>query len=461
MWHYRTGQQFAGYVSDAYRDGGTAGVLNATVGRSVGGLRSTFNELNNDPEYRGKALFNTVVSMVAPQRAVAGIAGRSSVTVERIAVTSGRVDGAANSSATGATARNSTLIYQPTRELVRGLRDAGFNRLERRAYMEGVPVVSQGRLGRVIGECFVAGTLVHTSLGPVAIETVKVGDMVAAKSTYGDEVRLQPVLQTFESLEKAVVRVDVRIPDGSIESIVCTTEHPFHVDGRGWIGARSLAIDDRVQLLDGRRSTIVGVTALMETATVFNFEVADDHTYFVGTSGIWVHNSSSAKDALAEVLRAQGRRLEPQDFGARAIADDPRLHAMWEKSIVGLYYGKGKVGVKLREYLKTIESGKVPTAKQARSAFNSVRSKFVDQVNYAKKNGETFDGYEFDHVHHWNWFLRDNAYHALDPRQLFPVSNSMHDRIHAATTIGPHPTFNPIDPMHMMHLDFSYPLVPR
>ncbi len=40
------------------------------------------------------------------------------------------------------------------------------------------------------------------------------------------------------------------------------------------------------------------------------------------------------------------------------------------------------------------------------------------------KNGEEFDGYNFDELHHWNWYIEDHALHALDPRHLFPMSIS-------------------------------------
>lgn len=56
-----------------------------------------------------------------------------------------------------------------------------------------------------------------------------------------------------------------------------------------------------------------------------------------------------------------------------------------------------------------------------------------------------------------------NAFHALDPRNLFPVSKSTHDILHLQTTIGPvnRPLdiyFQPINPLHRLELDFSYPL---
>jgi hypothetical protein len=139
---------------------------------------------------------------------------------------------------------------------------------------------------------------------------------------------------------------------------------------------------------------------------------------------------------------------------------------MWEDSVRDLYHGSGQNGRALRQYLNVIEQGRTPTAKQARAAFNSVRGSFVRRVDAAIARGETFPGYTFDEIHHWNWPMSAEGLHALDPRMLFPVSEDVHALIHTRTTIGPiiDPMdiyFQPINPLHSLDLDLSWPLAPR
>jgi len=80
------------------------------------------------------------------------------------------------------------------------------------------------------------------------------------------------------------------------ELIRTTPEHPFYVLGRGWVPAMDIAAGE--QLL-GRSDEIVTVEEAFDTGeyeTVYNVEVADHHTYFVGAvnSGwsIWAHNAT-------------------------------------------------------------------------------------------------------------------------------------------------------------------------
>ncbi|GAA4800316.1 hypothetical protein GCM10023307_28410 [Lysobacter hankyongensis] len=142
------------------------------------------------------------------------------------------------------------------------------------------------------GMCFLAGTPVHAKDGVRPIETIRVGDWVAARTPYGERVQWRPVLQVFIREDMEAVRVFVEHSDGAREAISCTTEHPFHVVGKGWCGANSLESGDQLELLNGEKSTVVGVESVDGQHAVYNFEVADDHTYFVGERGIWVHNAS-------------------------------------------------------------------------------------------------------------------------------------------------------------------------
>ncbi len=124
------------------------------------------------------------------------------------------------------------------------------------------------------------------------VEKIEAGDSLAARNQYNKKTQWRLVLQTFATPEKEAVHVEIEHTDGVRETISCTTEHPFYVTDKGWCGANGLQSGDSLELLYGGRSKVVAVVADPEKHTVYNFEVADDHTYFVGERGIWVHNAS-------------------------------------------------------------------------------------------------------------------------------------------------------------------------
>ncbi len=135
--------------------------------------------------------------------------------------------------------------------------------------------------------CLLAGTTVFTVSGKKAIESIHIGDTLPCV----DHI-------TGESAEKRVVTTTVNKVDRLIELTIdgeiiqCTETHPFQVKGRGWVDASELTPGDVVYTKDWDTATVnsVNLLELDETIEVFNFEVEDCHTYFVG-DGLWlVHN---------------------------------------------------------------------------------------------------------------------------------------------------------------------------
>ena len=90
------------------------------------------------------------------------------------------------------------------------------------------------------------------------------------------------------------------------EEIVTTELHPFYVEGLGFVQAGCLQEGYELKCLDGRKETITGIRVewLEEPAEVYNFEVADYHTYYVGDGDVLVHNTCSkvgGKDGSSNV----------------------------------------------------------------------------------------------------------------------------------------------------------------
>lgn len=241
------------------------------------------------------------------------------------------------------------------------------------------------------GDCFVAGTLVHTDKGLVPIEQLKVGDMVLSKHESGEgEQAYKRVMKMFKSEEKRPIYRVKYTTYTILESlnnsdstkitkfIFCTEQHPFLIVDKSWVSALNLETGNEILLSNNEKGIVIdetlpiyetalkdvgysynqcakdplcdipclmvdfrsGVPQLLGgegincysdwnywhesenilelsdktddpavivfknafydmptldqyTATVYNLEVEDFHTYYVGNAGIWVHNASS------------------------------------------------------------------------------------------------------------------------------------------------------------------------
>jgi hypothetical protein len=77
------------------------------------------------------------------------------------------------------------------------------------------------------------------------------------------------------------------------QTITCSDTHPFYVPKKGWTEAIQLRAGDQLLLQSGKIVIIEMVQheILEKSVKVYNFEVADWHTYFVSQSSILVHNA--------------------------------------------------------------------------------------------------------------------------------------------------------------------------
>lgn len=148
---------------------------------------------------------------------------------------------------------------------------------------------------------FVAGTLIHTKEGLRPIEEIKVGDWVktnaedAPRATSLDQVKeaiFRQVTATFANDIQDIV--ELRYPQTDKEHGIfrVSPHHPFMIKGVGWMQARNLRFGHKVMLGDFG-TFMVGKTKISKEATrVYNFQVNEFQTYFVGKHGTWVHNGS-------------------------------------------------------------------------------------------------------------------------------------------------------------------------
>ncbi|MFO1391618.1 MAG: hypothetical protein U1E94_05285 [Agitococcus sp.] len=285
------------------------------------------------------------------------------------------------------------------------------------------------RVCKFDGDCFVAGTLVHTDKGLVPIEQLKVGDMVLSRPENDPNApnEYKRVLSTFKSAEKKKITYvsydffDINnIEKNGRQFLFCTEDHPFWVknwaekininwlpasyltslkhhcletydsspaiimssydiekglwasknmevaymldsageEPDGWIDFRSdrpkniirseaglaTRLFDRDDLHDSEPvidlthlsdddAQIIELSHLIEEAdgayipymaTVYNIEVEDFHTYYVGHAGIWVHNTDGCFSELYPDTFNKAKDLNPQ-YNVKPL-NDSALH---------------------------------------------------------------------------------------------------------------------------------------
>jgi hypothetical protein len=132
--------------------------------------------------------------------------------------------------------------------------------------------------------CFVAGTLILTEKGFKPIEEIQVGDKVWSYNEVTKETELKEVV----ALSRNTTSQLIEITAGN-ETIVCTPEHPFYI-GDKWIEAKNLNIGDNLTLKNNTFVKISNLNHLEKEVTVYNFEVAENHNYYVSELEVLVHN---------------------------------------------------------------------------------------------------------------------------------------------------------------------------
>jgi RHS repeat-associated protein len=170
--------------------------------------------------------------------------------------------------------------------------------------------------------CFAAGTLVRTAEGLVPIEDVAVGDLVWSRDDESGEEGWREVTELFVTLDQEIIELSVSDAQGFVEVLRVTPGHPiWSLDDDEWDDAGALDIGERVETLHGAKR-VMAVSKVGEPQTVYNFDVKDTHTYFVGESGIWVHNWCPGATLRGVSLKAlqrakpKGWRQVPTDRGS-------------------------------------------------------------------------------------------------------------------------------------------------
>jgi hypothetical protein len=183
--------------------------------------------------------------------------------------------------------------------------------------------------------CFVAGTLVQTDSGLKPIDEFTGGEKVLAWNERTGEIKYQRVVDTKRFEDKEIYQLTTIDKDNNKEVFRTTENHPFWIDGTGWVKAGELAPGDALLTPDGQTARVYSLEKENCTETVYNIEVFNFHTYFIGHTNILVHNDDCGKiEIIAQeggnharwIVRADGTPesvsgVLKEDFGGAAAGN--------------------------------------------------------------------------------------------------------------------------------------------
>jgi hypothetical protein len=194
--------------------------------------------------------------------------------------------------------------------------------------------------------CFTGRMLLDWEGGRRRADFVRKGDRLWSRSEFDPEGPL-----ALKVVEEVFVRLAaiwyVQLPGQVLET---TAEHPFDVWGKGWTPTAMLNVGDWLRTRSGGwvRVEAVGDTGTVQT--VYNFRLADYHTYFVSADedapAVWAHNAYEAmRDAEGNgVLTAE--QVQQRVAGMlQAIGHTPEQAAAIAQRYAGTVKANGKVRV--------------------------------------------------------------------------------------------------------------------
>ena len=137
------------------------------------------------------------------------------------------------------------------------------------------------------GGCFASGTPILMADGTLRpIEAVQTGDLVLSRDEHTGATQAQRVSRLWVHHVPTTLRM--HLADGEV--VETTKEHRFFVPDQGFVGAGQLREGAHLGSHGGASYAAAAFEPLEQRATVFNLQVENFHTFFVGHAQLWVHN---------------------------------------------------------------------------------------------------------------------------------------------------------------------------
>jgi hypothetical protein len=142
------------------------------------------------------------------------------------------------------------------------------------------------------GECFTREMLIEGEGGKRPAYTIKEHDLLWSRNEFDPTGPLE-LKEVQEVFTRVALVCNVHVAGQVIRT---TVEHPFFVVGKGWTPAKALRIGDELMTPSGLLMPVEGVANSGVVETVYNWRIADHHTYFVSADewgvSVWAHNAT-------------------------------------------------------------------------------------------------------------------------------------------------------------------------
>ncbi len=136
--------------------------------------------------------------------------------------------------------------------------------------------------------CFLAGTLVHTSVGLVPVEQIEIGQQVYTYNFEKGINELKPVLEKYVNKTEKYLQIFV-----GKDIIEVTGNHRFWLpEKKIWQVASKLLITDMLLSKKAKQIKIDKLVIVDEIKDTYNLEVQDNPNYYVGKNALLAHNAT-------------------------------------------------------------------------------------------------------------------------------------------------------------------------
>ena len=256
------------------------------------------------------------------------------------------------------------------------------------------------------------------------------------------------------------------------------------------ISARTIGIADQVfiegMLRNGKKisetgdEVIAGATMLEQPIYNLGNKITGTntsplvwHDYYYATIGLLGHRamykSAMTNPNLTSGMIRQSRQLAnrlrrgrlferirlEERYNLTSIYDNPVWRALWEQAKENKRNtGRENQFTRYENGMRGEVPGRARRTSYEREAFSLLETEFRRLA--AEAGVQVPDG----PVHHGSWSIEQFSDHATDPKNLYPTeSAAQHRQIHRETSQGPHPTRDPVSPIHEKPL-YEYRPVP-
>lgn len=126
---------------------------------------------------------------------------------------------------------------------------------------------------------------------------VNVGDELLSWNEITKKVEPTVVIQKFTPVHKKYLKINYKIYQDMVgclktTSFLVSEEHPFYVEGTGWVEAGKLNPNDILKSLHFHgRLIIESIKTIEKEVQTYNYACEPNNNFFIGNSGALVHNS--------------------------------------------------------------------------------------------------------------------------------------------------------------------------